>query len=243
MGGVLEVAGIEGFLDNLDEMLEGADGESAVWRSFVGSWWDRFGTAEVGTGNLFDLTLSSELPLPLGTGNERAQRTRLGKALSKLRDRMFSVGRLSVQVKCSGTYQGAQRWSLAIDENMSTGERSRRSPTPPDPAPTPADLVNVVNVGERCDSNVHEKTHSQFNGLNDSRERRERRERFPTPYACADAHAPPRKSQEKRSPRSRRSPDPATAWDSARERCGERSPACSPPSPTPAQPAWLEDVP
>ena len=55
MGGVLEVAGIEGFLGNIDEMMEASDSEGAVWRSFVSAWWDRFGTAEVGTGDLFDL--------------------------------------------------------------------------------------------------------------------------------------------------------------------------------------------
>jgi hypothetical protein len=157
MGGVLEVAGIEGFLGNLDEMLEAADGESAVWRSFVGSWWDRFGTAEVSTGNLWELALNSEPPLPLGTSTEQSRRTRLGKALGKMRDRMFRVGWLTVQIKSGEPYQGAQRWHLAVDENIGTDERSRRSPTPPDPSPTPADLVNVVNVGERCESNVHEK--------------------------------------------------------------------------------------
>ena len=49
LGGVLEVAGIEGFLGNLDEMMEASDSEGAVWRSFVSAWWDRFGTAEVGS--------------------------------------------------------------------------------------------------------------------------------------------------------------------------------------------------
>ena len=29
--------------------MEASDAEGAVWRSFVSAWWDRFGTAEVGT--------------------------------------------------------------------------------------------------------------------------------------------------------------------------------------------------
>jgi len=37
MGAVLDVAGIEGFLANLDEMLATADGEGAVWRSGAAS--------------------------------------------------------------------------------------------------------------------------------------------------------------------------------------------------------------
>src|SRR5262245_66339535 len=52
MGGVLEVAGIEGFLGNIEEMMEASDTEGGAWRGFVSAWWDRFGTAEVGTGDL-----------------------------------------------------------------------------------------------------------------------------------------------------------------------------------------------
>ena len=55
LGGVLEVAGIEGFLGNLDEMLEASDSEGAVWRGFVSAWWDRFGTAEVGANDLYPI--------------------------------------------------------------------------------------------------------------------------------------------------------------------------------------------
>ena len=47
MGGILEVAGVPGFLGNLKEMYERADAEGGVWRGFVGLWWDRFGTQQV----------------------------------------------------------------------------------------------------------------------------------------------------------------------------------------------------
>ncbi len=99
MGGVLQVAGIEGFLGNLDEMMEASDGEGAVWRSFVSAWWDRFGTAEVGTGDLFGLATDCEPPLPLGPGNEKSQRTRLGKALGKMRDRVFDIAGTKVHLR------------------------------------------------------------------------------------------------------------------------------------------------
>ena len=48
MGGILQVAGVPGFLGNLKEMYERADAEGAVWRVFVALWWDRFGTQQVG---------------------------------------------------------------------------------------------------------------------------------------------------------------------------------------------------
>ena len=40
MGGVLAVAEVPGFLGNVDEMLEAADAEGAIWRAFVARWWE-----------------------------------------------------------------------------------------------------------------------------------------------------------------------------------------------------------
>jgi len=232
MGGVLEVAGIEGFLSNLDEMMEASDSEGGAWRGFVSAWWDRFGTAEVGTGDLFDLAANCEPPLPLGSGNDRAQRTRLGKALGRMRDRIFEVGTMMVRIETCGTYQGAQRWRLGVGEEIGRGKRSRRSPES-------VDLVNVGEVGERGDSNVHENMSSEINGLDSARERRERRERFPT-LTRARAHARVSEDTEKRSRRSPRSPDPTISKAYSGERGGERLEERSPMS---DPPAWLDGVP
>ena len=57
MGGILEVAGVPGFLGNLKEMYERADAEGAVWRAFVGLWWERFGTRSGGLADLYELAL------------------------------------------------------------------------------------------------------------------------------------------------------------------------------------------
>ena len=156
MGGVLEVAGIEGFLGNLDEMLEAADGEGAVWRSFVGSWWDRFGTAEVAHGRSLR-PLPGERSAPAARHRQRPARGGPSSARPWQAARPgLQARRLAVRSKHGDTYQGAQRWRLVIDENIGTDKHSRHSPTPPDPAPTPADPVTVVNVGECWDSNIHE---------------------------------------------------------------------------------------
>jgi len=121
LGGVLEVAGIEGFLGNLDEMMEASDREGAVWRSFVSSWWDRFGTAEVGTGDLFTLATECEPPLPLGGGNEKSQRIRLGKSLGKMRDRMFNVRGMQIRIQLLGVSHQAKRWRLAREGECGEG--------------------------------------------------------------------------------------------------------------------------
>ena len=156
---MLELAGIEGFLGNLDEMMEASDGEGAVWRSFVSAWWDRFGTAEVGTNDLYETALSCEPPLPLGSGNDRSQRIRLGKALGRLRDRVFHIeGRCRCGPKSAASLHGAQRWRLVIDEKIGTDKHSQHSPAV-------NVSVNVVNVRECSNGNIHHENASQINGL------------------------------------------------------------------------------
>ena len=113
IGGILATGGVDGFLGNLGEMYETADAEGAVWRVFVAHWWACYGTAEVGTAELHQLALSCEPPLPLGTGNEQSQRTRLGQALRGKRDRVFDVDGRPLRLEHRGERQRAQRWRLA----------------------------------------------------------------------------------------------------------------------------------
>jgi hypothetical protein len=112
MGGILDVAGVPGFLGNLREMYERADAEGAVWRVFVAQWWERFGTADVGAADLFELALQSELRL--ARGDERAKRTSLGQGLVRMRDRIFAVADLRLRVSAAGSLRRAQRWQLEI---------------------------------------------------------------------------------------------------------------------------------
>jgi putative DNA primase/helicase len=136
MGGILEVAGVPGFLGNLKEMYERADAEGAVWRVFVGLWWQRFGTADVGSSDLYELATASEPPLPLGDAGERSQRTRLGRALGRMRDRVFAVSDLRLRITGVGVEHQARRWRLVLEDHGRTqgsasgGERGERSPAP-----------------------------------------------------------------------------------------------------------------
>jgi len=131
MGGVLEVAGIEGFLCNIEETMEASDTEGGSWRGFVSGWWNRFGTAEVGTGDLFDLVANCEPPLPLGPGNEKSQRTRLGKALGKMRDQVFDLDTTKVRIRLIGVSHQAKRWQLRLQGERLASEGNvgiKRSP-------------------------------------------------------------------------------------------------------------------
>jgi hypothetical protein len=115
MGGILDVAGVPGFLANAEELYELSDAEGTLWRSFVAAWWDRFGTAEVGVGDLYELAVACEPPLPLGAGNERSQRIRLGKALARIRDRVFQIEERDLRVAAAGILHKSQRWVLVLE--------------------------------------------------------------------------------------------------------------------------------
>ncbi|MCK6556873.1 hypothetical protein L6Q96_20185 [Candidatus Binatia bacterium] len=104
MGGILDVAGITGFLGNLDSFHEASDVESAALRGFIAAWWEKHRTAEVGTKELYGIAGD----LDLGGGSRQGQKTRLGYVLRSLRDRHF--GR--IRVEAGQKRQHAQNWKL-----------------------------------------------------------------------------------------------------------------------------------
>lgn len=93
VGGILEHAGYRGFLSNLGELYERADTEGAVWRRFVEAWWETHKDAEVGVADLYPIAESME-DFDLGKGQERAQKTVLGKALGQRRDMVIGGYRI-----------------------------------------------------------------------------------------------------------------------------------------------------
>ncbi|MSP14311.1 MAG: bifunctional DNA primase/polymerase [Chloroflexi bacterium] len=106
IGGILEAAGVSGFLENMGTFYESADLEGTTWRRFVGAWYAQFGEEEVKTGDLYLLALECELPM--GRGEERSQKTTLGKALARQRDRVWD----SYQVLEGAKNQGARTFVL-----------------------------------------------------------------------------------------------------------------------------------
>lgn len=98
MGGLLKVAGVEGFLDNLDELYANADVEGESWREFVQAWWAAHGAEEVLVSSLNELCEKDELMLQVrGEGGPRSQQSRLGRALQTARDRVFGDLRVVVR--------------------------------------------------------------------------------------------------------------------------------------------------
>jgi len=128
LGGILDVIGISGFLDNRAEFYEAADLEGQTWRRFVADWWEQFQNQEVGTGELFPLAEAID-GFNLGRGNDRAQRTAFGMQLAKRRDSVIG----NVRVMRTGQRRRQNQWRLI--------------PTSSSSAPIDQ-KVNLVNLGE-----------------------------------------------------------------------------------------------
>jgi putative DNA primase/helicase len=107
IGGILEAAGIPGFLSNLEEFYELADHEGAVLRAFVELWWEKYHSQDVGTVEL--LPIAKEIDgLDLHGKDDGGMRRSLGKLLAKQRDRVIGTARICM----AGTVHRASRWKL-----------------------------------------------------------------------------------------------------------------------------------
>jgi hypothetical protein len=88
MGGILEAAGIEGFLENRDEQSEETDREAQRWTPFADNWWNVYGTTPVTAKDL--LHLADHIMADDGK-TERSRVTRLGRLLMQQVNASFEV--------------------------------------------------------------------------------------------------------------------------------------------------------
>jgi hypothetical protein len=115
IGGILENAGVVGFLENANELYDKLDPERESWIAFLSTWWDEYDTREVKVSDLYDLATKGDYlneVLQGGTGNDsdRARRTRLGKALGNCTDRVYSYW----QIKKVGVKHSAAIYRLSV---------------------------------------------------------------------------------------------------------------------------------
>lgn len=226
VGGVLETVGIPGFLGNLEEMMAASDSEGAGWSAFIAAWWDRFGTAPVLSADLFDVALFCDPQPPLAGATDRAQKTAFGKAISRMRDRIFRIGSLQVRVTKDGIEHKASRWKLELSATTNGG-RDATQPEVGEHRPrqgnienrcSPAQLVENIDCGERGEHGEH----------------------FSAPsHARGRAHAHDKDGSGKRSPRSPCSPIHLKSATCDGEHRGEHQDRRSPCSP---KPDWLREL-
>ena len=127
MGGVLEVAGIPGFLCNLNELYEAADTDGQMWREFTGTWWEAYREEPKKVGELNQFCEERDLMFSVrGDGSARSQQTRLGKALAAKRDRVFNG--LTVKQSSHNNHKTGVLYALALaDGGDSPGGTNSRS--------------------------------------------------------------------------------------------------------------------
>ena len=138
LGGILTVAGVDGFLGNLDEFYEAADDEGESWRAFTRAWWERYGSRAMRVAELNELCGELELMDSLrGDGTAKSQQSRLGRALRTARDRIFGSVRLTL-ARDQGNKGRLYALTLA-DAEDDPGPVSVAAP-PEQSAPSPGDI-------------------------------------------------------------------------------------------------------
>ena len=130
VGGILEYAGVHGFLSNLEQLYDDIDDDSMQWEAFLRTWVQLFGTEwvslalvgreitnanaaggwEENTANMLSETLPEALQIAL---KEKPQSfiVRLGKALDKRIDTCFGVENLHLE-KSRNTHTNTCLWRV-----------------------------------------------------------------------------------------------------------------------------------
>jgi hypothetical protein len=91
MGGILQAAGIKGFLDGLEDYHDEGEAETDSLPAFVAAWWEKHTDTPLGTESLIDLPESDSLIPARKDETTRARATRLGRRLGKDLDRVFEI--------------------------------------------------------------------------------------------------------------------------------------------------------
>lgn len=229
--GILETAGIDGFLGNLEEMMAAADSEGGAWGSFIGNWWDRFGTAEVAAADLVDIANASDPRLPVGRTGKPIEAAELGRGISRMRDRIFDLDGRKVQLLFSRMVRRSQRWALTLrqeiahEHNSAADDTSHSSHYNLPACEECEEGCGRQNVAPHTSNNLkkHEKTASC-----------EECEVVPNAYARAHAHVHVKEGPENTSHSSPSSPEPMKSNSYGCEDTGEVTLDTSPPSRTPS---------
>jgi hypothetical protein len=99
IGGILEVAGVSGFLGDLESLYDTADTTGNEWRQFIVAWWDAFADHEVTVKQLLELALDQDLlGTVIGDKSFRSQLTRLGQGLSSVREQQIGKWRVLARI-------------------------------------------------------------------------------------------------------------------------------------------------
>jgi hypothetical protein len=111
-GGILEVAGIPGLLDNQDSFENSGDPEFDGYLALVSMWWKEFGNRKILSRNLIELINNEQLPIELEGRSDNKRATSLGYVLRRLKDRKFG----DYIIKDAGLRSGRRQWRLTASK-------------------------------------------------------------------------------------------------------------------------------
>ena len=102
IGGILEVAGLPGFLENKNELTT-RDDHALGWSALVAEWWRQYQSNLVSIDNLHEIIVrNAELEVAfsgtLGQGLDRSQKRKLGEELRRVEGRVFGSWRVEIEV-------------------------------------------------------------------------------------------------------------------------------------------------
>lgn len=107
-GGILDVAGISGFLENRDEAYAAAASQIEEWRELIDLWWAEYTDQGITAGKLQALAAQHDLMLGMRSGyKDKTANTIMGTALARMRDRV--IGQFVVR---SGSYDGVKKHNV-----------------------------------------------------------------------------------------------------------------------------------
>jgi hypothetical protein len=124
VGGILEQAGVTGFLGNANKLWEEVNAESVSWTDFLEAWVDVWGSDSTTVkelletleldNDLFDGRIPDAISDALHGATNTSKVSRLGKALTKMKDRRFGPHGFRLE-KCRRGSRGAE-WQVCADD-------------------------------------------------------------------------------------------------------------------------------
>lgn len=143
-GGIIETAGLTGFLDNLKVWRSESDFDTQYWEGHLGWLRAEFGDSPFRTAQVRERALGDPAgylaPPKLDDPADKGYGKALGEAYSRLRGRRYG----KLWVERSGTAHGhVSVWCVyQEDEDPPTEENPTREPTPPPVVPNPEPVDN-----------------------------------------------------------------------------------------------------
>jgi hypothetical protein len=104
IGGVMNAIGETDFLANREDLYDRADPERERWQGFVGAWWERWSTAEIGVEDLIEIAIDHDIV----SENTRGGRVSLGTKLRQQMERVYGGKR----IRQGKAYQRVARYYL-----------------------------------------------------------------------------------------------------------------------------------